>query len=94
MTGVKLEYITDDKLTLLLENKMRSGPSSLLANSHVKRGEKKYSIGILYIYVTGVCHILYQLEIFRKFNLELEIMKEIFQKKIQELQIKIKADTY
>ena len=27
MTGVKLDYITDDKLRLLLENNMRGGPS-------------------------------------------------------------------
>ena len=28
MTGVKLDYITDDKLRLLLENNLRGGPSS------------------------------------------------------------------
>ena len=28
ITGVKLDYITDDKLRLLLENNMRGGPSS------------------------------------------------------------------
>ena len=32
MTGVKLDYITDDKLRLLLENNMRGGPSSCTGN--------------------------------------------------------------
>ena len=41
MTGVKLDYITDDKLRLLLENNMRGGPSSCMGNRYVKRGEKK-----------------------------------------------------
>ena len=40
-TGVKLDYITDDKLRLLLENKMRGGPSSCMGNGYVKRGERK-----------------------------------------------------
>ena len=39
-TGVKLDYITDDKLRLLLEN-MRRGPSSVLGNRNVKRGRRK-----------------------------------------------------
>ena len=41
MTGVKLDYITDDKLRLLLENNMRGGPSACLGNRYVKRGERK-----------------------------------------------------
>ena len=41
MTGVKLDYITDDKLRLLLENNMRGGPSACMGNRHVKRGERK-----------------------------------------------------
>ena len=41
MTGVKLDYITDDKLRLLLENKMRGGPSSSMDNRYVKRGGRK-----------------------------------------------------
>ena len=38
MTGVKLDYITDDKLRLLLENNMRGGPTSCMGNRYVKRG--------------------------------------------------------
>ena len=41
MTGVKLVYITDDKLRLLIENNMRGGPSSCMGNRYVKRGERK-----------------------------------------------------
>ena len=41
MTGVKLDYITDDKLRLLLEIYMRGGSSSCMANRYVKRGERK-----------------------------------------------------
>ena len=41
MTGVTLDYITDDKLRLLLENNMRGGPSSCMGNRYVKRGETK-----------------------------------------------------
>ena len=41
MTGVKLDYITDDKLRILLENNMRGGPSSCMGNRHVKRGKRK-----------------------------------------------------
>ena len=41
MTGVTLDYITDDKLSLLLENNMRGGPSACMGNHHVKRGEIK-----------------------------------------------------
>ena len=41
MTGVKLDYKTDDKLRLSLENNMRGGPSSCMGNCYVKRGEKK-----------------------------------------------------
>ena len=40
MTGVKLDYLTDDKLRLLLENNMRGGPISCLGNRYVKRGER------------------------------------------------------
>ena len=41
MTGVKLDYITDDKLRLLLENNMRVGTSSCIGNRYVKRGGRK-----------------------------------------------------
>ena len=41
MTGVKLDYITDDKLRLLLENNMRGGPSACIGNRHVRRGERR-----------------------------------------------------
>ena len=41
MTGVKLDYITDEKLRLFLENKMRGGPSSCMGSSYVKRGKRK-----------------------------------------------------
>ena len=41
MTGVTLDYITDDKLRLLLENKMREGPSACMGSRYVKRGERK-----------------------------------------------------
>ena len=41
MTGVKLDYITDDKLRLLFENNMRGGPSACMGNRYVKRGERK-----------------------------------------------------
>ena len=41
MTGVKLDYITDDKLRLLLENNMRGGPSACMGSRYVKRGERK-----------------------------------------------------
>ena len=41
MTGVKLDYITDDKLRLLLENNMRGGPSSCMGNRYVERGDRK-----------------------------------------------------
>ena len=41
MTGGKLDYITDDKLRLLLENYMRGGPSFCMGNRYVKRGERK-----------------------------------------------------
>ena len=40
-TRVKLNFITDDKLILLLENYMRGGPSFVLGNRQVKREEKK-----------------------------------------------------
>ena len=41
MTGVTLDYITDHKLRLLLENIMRRGPSACMGNGYVKRGERK-----------------------------------------------------
>ena len=41
MTGVNLDYITDYKLRLLLENNMRGGPRSCMRNRCVKRGERK-----------------------------------------------------
>ena len=41
LTGVTLDYITDDKLRLLLENNMKGGPSSCMGNRYVKRGERK-----------------------------------------------------
>ena len=41
MTGVKLGYITYDKLRFLLENNMKGGPSSCMGNRYVKRGERK-----------------------------------------------------
>ena len=41
MTGVKLDYITDDKLRLLLENNLRGGPNSCMGNRYVKKGERK-----------------------------------------------------
>ena len=41
MSGVKLDYITDDKLRLLLENNMRGGPSSCMGNRYKKEGKEK-----------------------------------------------------
>ena len=41
MNGVTLDYITDDKLRLLLENNMRGGPCACMGNHYVKRGERK-----------------------------------------------------
>ena len=41
MTGVKLDYRTDDKLRLLLENNMRGGSRACMGNSYVKRGERE-----------------------------------------------------
>ena len=41
LTGKKLDYITDDKLRLSLENNMRGGLSSCMGNRYVKRGERK-----------------------------------------------------
>ena len=40
-TGVTLDYITDDKLRILLENNMRGGPSVCMGNRYVKRGARK-----------------------------------------------------
>ena len=76
MTGVKRDYINDDKLRLLLENNMRGDPCSVLYNRHVKRGERKiqyWDINHLYgwsmsqFLPTGVM----------KLNLQKEVMKEI-----------------
>ena len=50
VTGVKLDYITDDKLRLLLENNMRGGPSACMGSRYVKRGERK----IVYENVTNL----------------------------------------
>ena len=41
MTGVPKDFITDDKLRLLLENNMQGGPSACMGNRYVKRGERK-----------------------------------------------------
>ena len=41
MTGVKVDYMTDDKLRFLLENNMRGGPSSCMGSRYAKRGERK-----------------------------------------------------
>ena len=41
MTGVKLDYITDDKIRLLVENNMRGGPSACMGRRYVKREERK-----------------------------------------------------
>ena len=41
MTGVKLDYISDDKLRLLIKKNMRRGPSSCMGNQYVKRGNRK-----------------------------------------------------
>ena len=41
MTAVKLDYITDDKPRLLLENDMRGGPRFCMGNRNIKRGERK-----------------------------------------------------
>ena len=42
LTGVELDYITDDKLRLSLGNNIRGGPpSSCMGNRYVKRGERK-----------------------------------------------------
>ena len=40
MTGVKLDYITVDKLKISFEDNMRGGPSSFMGNRHVKKGER------------------------------------------------------
>ena len=39
-TGVQFDFLTDDRLRLLLENNICGGPSSWLGNRHVKRGER------------------------------------------------------
>ena len=41
MTGVKLDYITDDKLRLLLENNMRGGPSSCMGSRYAEKEAKE-----------------------------------------------------
>ena len=40
MTGVQLDYRTDDKLRILLENYLRVGPSCFMSKGYVKRREK------------------------------------------------------
>jgi len=35
-TGVKLYYITDHRVRIVLEIKLRTGPSTVLVNRHVK----------------------------------------------------------
>ena len=57
-TGVKLDYITDDKLRLLLENNMRGGPSSSMGNRYLKRRERKLvyeHMNILYGWSMSQC---------------------------------------
>ena len=39
-TGVKLHYLTDDQLTLLLQNNMPGGRSKCMGNRHVNWGER------------------------------------------------------
>ena len=51
MTEVTLDYITDDKLRILLENNMRGGPSACMRNRYLKRGERK----IVYEGMTNLC---------------------------------------
>ena len=41
MTGVTLDYITDDQLRLLLENNIQGGPSACMGNRYVKSGGRK-----------------------------------------------------
>ena len=42
MTGVKFDYVTDDKLRFLLENKnMRGEPNCCMGSRYVKRGETR-----------------------------------------------------
>ena len=41
ITGVTLDYITDDELRLLLEKNMRGGANACMGNRYVKRGERK-----------------------------------------------------
>ena len=45
MTKVEINYITDDKLRLLLEDIMPGGPSSLMGNRHVRRRESEITYG-------------------------------------------------
>ena len=40
ISGVRIEYITDDKLRSLLQNLMRSGPASVMGSRFVKRNDK------------------------------------------------------
>ena len=40
-TAVQLDYVTDDRLRILLENKKRGGPNSCMERLYVKRGERK-----------------------------------------------------
>ena len=41
MTGVKLDFIFDDKLRLLLQNNMKGRTSSCMGNRYVRRGVRK-----------------------------------------------------
>ena len=54
ITGVELDFMTDDMLRLLLENNMRRGPSSSMGSRYVERGERKIvyeDMKILYCWV-------------------------------------------
>ena len=55
-TGVQIDYITDDKLRLLLENNMRGTPSSCMGNRYVEQGERKKYMKLRLTYKVGVCH--------------------------------------
>ena len=48
MTGVNLEFITDDEHRFLLENNMREEPSYCMGNRYVKRGERNEEMNNLY----------------------------------------------
>ena len=71
-----LDYITNDKHSLLLENNVRGGVSSVIGDRHVKR-EKKQHRGIFNIYMLQLCLITYQQEFFMKLILQREIKLHI-----------------